>query len=199
MNRIVFNGQEYASREEMPEDVRRAYDQALAMLRQTHSELAGCAGVSGDHTVVNVQHSTSFSFGGAEGEALPPPVRRLVASALGTPVDEVEEPGGSPAPDPMQTTMGMMLAFAAGFVFVFGLVLMFAIGGGRSHLTGRLAVAVAALLLLGWLDGMATRLARRDEPLLGPDSPAYRRFVVWSAAGLATAAVVLLGVAWYLP
>jgi len=31
-------------------------------------------------------------------------------------------------------------------------------------------VAVGALLLLGWLDGMATRLARRREPLLGSDS-----------------------------
>jgi hypothetical protein len=76
---------------------------------------------------------------------------------------------------------------------------MVGIGGGASHLLERLIVAVATLLFLGWLDTMATRLARRHQPLLAPDTPGYRRFVVWSAAGLATAAVVLFGIAWYLP
>jgi hypothetical protein len=95
--------------------------------------------------------------------------------------------------------MGLMLAFGAGFAFVFGIVVMVGIGGGASHLLERLIVAVATLLFLGWLDTMATRLARRHQPLLAPDTPGYRRFVVWSAAGLATAAVVLFGIAWYLP
>jgi hypothetical protein len=198
MTRIVFNGQEYASREAMPDDVRREYEEALAMLQTSFPGMSGPSGVSGDHTVISVQRNTSVSFSGAGSEALPAPVRRLVESALSGGTGRNEHRGGTEEPDPLQTFMGIGLAFMAGFVFVFAIVLLFAIGGGRSQLAGRLSVAVAALLFLGWLDGMATRLARRRESLLGPDSPGYRRFVVWSAAGLATAAVLLLGIAWYL-
>lgn len=197
MTRIIFNGQEYSSREAMPEDVRQAYDAALSMLRSAHPGLADAAG--DDHAVIDVKHQTSFTFGGPGGGTLPPSVGRLVAAALDGPEGHAEVPGGFPTPEPVQTALGMVLAFAAGFVFVFGLVLMVAIGGGREHLPGRLAAAAAALVLLGWIDGMATRVVRRREPLLGPQSPEYRRFIKWSAAALATAAVVLLGVAWYLP
>jgi hypothetical protein len=198
MMRIVFNGQEYASREAMPEDVRRAYDEALTLLQKAHPGISGGAGLGADHTVVDVQRNMSIKFEGLGGEALPGPVRSVVESALGVGIGNAEQGEGTETPDPLQTTMGMLLAFAAGFVFVFGMVLMFAIGGGRSNLAGRLAVAVAALFLLGGLDRMATQVARRRESLLGPDSPGYRRFVVWSSAGLATAAVLLLGTAWYL-
>jgi hypothetical protein len=195
VNRIVFNGEEYASRDAMPEEVRRAYDEALAMLRD--AGIAGRGGPSDDHTVVT--RTTSIKFEGTEREALPEPVRRLVDSALGTGGGGTGDPGVAPGSNPLHTPMGMMLAFLAGFILVFAIGLMFALGGGPSRLPGRLAIAVAALLLLGWLDGMATRLARSRESLLGPDSPGYRRFVVWSAAGLATAAVLLLGLAWYMP
>jgi hypothetical protein len=54
------------------------------------------------------------------------------------------------------------------------------------------------LFLLGWLDTQATSLAKRREPLLGPDSAGYRRFVVWSASGLLLASALLFGLAWFL-
>ena len=91
------------------------------------------------------------------------------------------------------------LAFVAGFTIMFSVGLLFAIGGGRSHLAGRLTVAIAALLFLGWLDTQATRRARRREPILGPNTAGYRRFLVWSAVGLFGSAVLLLGLAWFLP
>jgi hypothetical protein len=200
MNRIVFNGQEYSSRDAMPEDVRRAYDEALATLRDAYPDaVPGAAGVSRDHTVVNVQRKVSFSFNPSDGEALPASVRRLMEPAQGRGPDQTEERGGSEVFHALETSWGMLLAFGAGFVLVFAIALMFTLGGGRSHLLGRLAIAAAALFLLGGLDGMATRLARRRESLLGPDSPGYRRFVVWSSAGFATAAVLLLGLALYMP
>jgi hypothetical protein len=201
MARIVFNGQEYASREAMPGEVRQAYDEALAMLRGAYP---GTADLGANHTVVNVERKTSIKFDGVE--SLPEPVRRVVESALGAAVSGTPDRASSETPDALQTTtgmlettMGVMLAFGAGFAFVFGIVVMFGIGGGRSRLLERLIVAVATMLFLGWLDTMATRLARRRQPLLGPDTPGYRRFVLWSGAGLATAAVLLFGVALYLP
>lgn len=197
MTRIIFNGQEYPSREAMPDDVRRAYDAALGILRDSHPELAEAA--AGDHAVIDMQHRTSFTLGGPGGMSLPPGVGRLVASALHRASGAGDSGDELTADEPVHTAFGMMLAFSAGFVFVLGLMLMVALGGGKGHLSGRLMLAVATLLLLGWIDGMATRMVRRREAPLGPHSPSYRRFIRWSAAALATAAVVLLGVAWYLP
>jgi hypothetical protein len=93
----------------------------------------------------------------------------------------------------------VLLAFAAGFTIIFGVGLMFAIGGGRAHLPGRLAVAVGAIFVLGAIDTQATRLAKRHRPLIAPDPPGYRRYVIASALGLLLAAVLLFGLAWFLP
>jgi hypothetical protein len=109
-------------------------------------------------------------------------------------------------PDPLargaralERFLGLVLAFAAGFVVIFGAGIMLAIGGGRDRLGERLIVAVAALFALGAIDTQAARLADRRRPLLAPDPPGYRRYAVWSALGLALAAALLLGLALLLP
>jgi hypothetical protein len=206
--RIVFNGQEYASPEAMPEDVRKAYFDALAMLRD--SDGSGIPDVfegRGANSVIGIQQS-SITFNGrtlsTEGR-LPQWLHGLAeavaaqAAASAAPQPESADQVAPQSLDAPGATMGVMLAFAAGFVFIFSVGLMFAIGGGREHLRGRLMVAVPALLLLGWLDTMATRVAKRRQSLLGPDTPGYRRYVVLSASGLLLAMVLLLGLAWYLP
>jgi hypothetical protein len=205
--RIIFNGQDYASTEAMPENVRNAYLEALTMLRD--ADVNGIPDVleaGSAHTVIGVQQS-SVTFNGrtltSAGE-LPAWLRRLVHSATGqgsaSSTGEPEPPGTDPdGLDTGQSAIGVLLAFTAGFVLVFSVGSMFAIGGGREHLAGRLAVAIIALLLLGWFDTQATRLARRRQPLLAPYTAGYRRFQVWSSLGLFLAAVLLLGLAWYLP
>jgi hypothetical protein len=207
MARIVFNGQEYGSREAMPEDVRKAYDEVLATLRDADADgIPDVFDAGNARTVIGVEQS-SVTFNGrtltSAGE-LPPWLRRLVHSATVQEgvrsTTEPEPPGTDPEGlDAAQSTLGVLLAFMAGFVLVFSVGLMFAIGGGREHLAGRLTVAIAALVLLGWFDTQATRLARRRQPLLAPDPPGNRRFAVLSSLGLFLAAVLLLGLAWYLP
>lgn len=76
-----------------------------------------------------------------------------------------------------------------------GLFLMTTVGRGREHLAGRLAVAAAAILLLGLVDGHTNRLMNRKRPLNAPDPPAYRRFVVWSTIAFFGPAVLLLAMA----
>jgi len=206
--RIIFNGQEYASIEVMPEDIRNAYVTALSMLRDADDDgIPDVLENSNASTISSVRQSSvtldGQSLGGVAG--LPVWARSLLESTIGqghASSKRQAEPSGSELPEPMdpaQRTMGVMLAFIAGFVLVFSVGLMFALGGGRDHLPGRLAVAVAALLFLGWLDSHGTRLARRRQPLLAPDTAGYRRFAVWSASGLLLAAVLLLGLARYLP
>jgi hypothetical protein len=101
--------------------------------------------------------------------------------------------------NPVRSPFLPMLGFLAGFVLVFGVGLMLALGGGRAHLPGRLTIAIGALVLIGWLDGQATLMMNRRRPLLAPDPPSYRRFVVWSALGFFASAAILLGLAWWLP
>lgn len=93
----------------------------------------------------------------------------------------------------------VLVGSAALVTLIVSIGLMFVIGGGPRHLVGRLVIAVAALVVLGWLDTHASFLAKRHRPLLAPDPPGYRRFVVWSSLGMLAATVLLLGLAWYLP
>jgi hypothetical protein len=206
--RIIFNGQEYPSTEAMPENIRNAYLQALTVLRDADANgIPDVLEAGSAHAVIGVQHS-SVNFNGrtltSAGE-LPAWLRRLVHSATvqeGTSsTSEPEPPGTGPSEglDTAQSTMGVFLAFTAGFVLMFSVGLMFAIGGGRDHLAGRLTVAIAALLLLGWLDTQATRIAKRRQPVLAPYTAGYRRFEVWSSFGLLLASALLLGLAWFLP
>jgi hypothetical protein len=135
----------------MPEDVRKAYDEVLATLRDADADgIPDVLEAGNARTVIGVQQS-SVTFNG-----------RTLTSA------------------------GELPAWLRCLCHV-------CIGGGREHLKGRVAVAIVALLLLGWFDTQATRLARRRQPLLGPDTPGYRRFQLWSGLGLLLTAVLLLG------
>ena len=89
----------------------------------------------------------------------------------------------------------VFLLAAASASVLLGFFLMTTVGRGREHLGGRLAVAVAAVLLLGLIDGHANRLMSRKRPLLAPDPPGYRRFVVWSSIAFFVPAALLLGFA----
>ena len=206
--RIVFNGREYTSVEAMPEDVRKAYLDAMAMMGDAVADsLPDLIQGRVDEAVIRIEQST-VTFDGrtlATTRRLPGWLRGLVGAAAAQAAasarrhPDLPETKPPEAPAVAQTTMGIMLAFAAGFVLIFSVGLMFAVGGGRQHLAGRMTVAFAALLLLGWLDTMATGVAKRRQPVLAPFTPAYRRFVVLSASGLLLAMVLLLGLAWYLP
>jgi hypothetical protein len=208
--RIVFNGREYDSPEAMPEDVRRAYQAMLDQLEDRDKDGIPdvLQGGSTGNTLGVLKTSVTFNGRTLEGvESLPAPMRRLLENVMG------QEKGRSTAhtevhgnePLTLETTsraaervLWVLLSFIAGFVLIFSVGLMFAIGGGQEYLKGRLIVAITALLLLGWLDTQATRLARRREPLLAPYSAGYRRFVVLSSSGLLLATALLFGLAWFL-
>ncbi len=210
---IIFNGREYAGPEAMPADVRKAYQELLDQLQDKDQDgIPDVLKDGGAGNVLGIVQQTSVTYDGRTLDSvpgLPAPMRRLIENAIGQ-VNRGTAPNELPGNEPPLQTMdpagralggmlGVVLAFVAGFTIMFSVGLMFAIGGGRTNLYGRLVVAIAALLILGGLDTQATRLARRRESLLGPDSPGYRRFVVWSAIGLFGSAVLLLGLAWFLP
>jgi hypothetical protein len=211
--RIIFNGQEYDSPEAMPSDVRMAYQVMLDQLQDKDRDgipdvLQG--GSAGKNVLGMLQTSVSLNGRTLEGMRLPAPVRGLIANVIAHGISKgtarAEPHGNEPLVRALDTAsrateglLGVLLAFAAGFVLIFSVGVMFAIGGGPELLKDRLIIATAALLLLGGLDTQATRLARRRQPLLAPDTAGYRRFLVWSSLGLLLAAVLLLSLAWFLP
>ncbi len=211
--RIIFNGQEYDSPEAMPADVQKAYQVMLDQLQDKDKDgipdlLQG--GSAGKNVLGTLQTSVSLNGRTLEGMGLPAPVRGLIENVIahglskGTaraePQDnETHERALDTPSRATEGVLGVLLAFVAGFVLIFSVGLMYAIGGGPELLKGRLIIATATLLLLGWLDTQATRLARRRQPLLAPDTAGYRRFILWSSLGLLLAAVLLLSLAWFLP
>ena len=114
---------------------------------------------------------------------------------MNDPIDE----GLKRASESLERFLIIFLASAAIAVLLLGIFLMLTMGGGKSHLGGRLAIAVAAVLMLGLIDGHATKLANRRRPLLAADPPWYRRFVVISMLSFFGAAALLFGIALFLP
>jgi hypothetical protein len=98
-----------------------------------------------------------------------------------------------------ERVLWLLMTVVVILTLVFSIVIMIDIGGGRSNLADRLVIAVVAIAILGAVDTQATRLAQRRRPLLAPDPPGYRRFVILTSLGLLAAACLLLGLAWYLP
>ena len=57
--RIIFNGQEFASTDVMPEEVRRAYQQALAQFADAdHNGIPDVLERGGPGNVIGIQHSS---------------------------------------------------------------------------------------------------------------------------------------------
>ena len=211
--RIIFNGQEYDSPDAMAPDVRKAYQVMLDQFQDKDKDgipdvLQG--GSAGKNVLGMLQTSVSLNGRTLEGMSLPAPVRGLIANLIADGISKGTSPGESHGNEPLARTLdtasrategvlGVLLAFGAGFVLIFSVGVMFALGGGPELLKERLIVATTALLILGALDTQATRLARRRQPLLAPDTAGYRRFLVWSSLGLLLAAVLLLSLAWFLP
>jgi hypothetical protein len=83
--RIMFNGQEYASAEAMPEDVRKVYQQALAQLADAdHNGIPDVLERGGAGNVIGIQNSSITVNGktyGSVGE-MPALVRFLYEQAM---------------------------------------------------------------------------------------------------------------------
>jgi hypothetical protein len=84
--RIMFNGQEYASAEAMPEDVRKVYQQALAQLADAdHNGIPDVLERGGAGNVIGIQNSSITVNGktyGSVGE-MPALVRFIYDQAMG--------------------------------------------------------------------------------------------------------------------
>ena len=95
----------------------------------------------------------------------------------------------------------IFLGIVAVAVFAGGVFLLVVMSRTSEGMGARLAIAVATVLLLGWIDTQFGWLAERRRPfsMSGPGESAYRRYLARSGVLLLLSALVLLGFALLLP
>ena len=198
--RIIFDGREYASPEDMPEDVLRAYRQALAALPDADGDgipdaLGGQAGGT-LHWSVTVNGRT---YGGSD--EVPTSVRRLCEEeADGASAGRRRVLAGlDEAQAVLEGTMRVLLGGLAGAVFAGAILIMADMDASSRSQGGRVYVALAAVVALGAVDSRFAWLARRRWLLADGGAAEYRRYRVRSLLFLGLATVALLGLAVFLP
>lgn len=216
--RIIFNGQEYPSTDAMPEEVRKSYLQALAQFADNDrngipdvlERRAGGPVIGIEQSSITVNGRTYESV-----EAMPKLVRLLYEHALGLMGAGPAGPGARSTPGHgpvgadlvravsrtgrlLEHMVQVFLAISA-VVILSGAVFIMLQMDGVSHRKERLYVAIAALVLLGTLDSGVERLVKRRAPLSWGTTEIERRYSSVSLLLILAAAVLLIGLAWFLP
>ncbi|HZA56378.1 MAG TPA: hypothetical protein VE616_19195 [Candidatus Udaeobacter sp.] len=236
-NKIIFNGKEYASPEAMPEEVRQAYQQALAHLADADRNgipdilERGAAG-----NVIAIQQS-SITIDGREYKTvgdMPAVVRRLFELAVGQAdanrngiPDALESTlSGLETPSPaavnastlkpphererimtgldqtahaLDTFLRIFLGIIAVATLAGAIFLMLKMDSGSRSQGGRFYVAIVALIVLGAVDSQFRKLVIRRMPFSLTTTAAESRYAMVSLLLMLVSAVVLIGLAWFLP
>jgi len=173
--RIVFDGHEYSGIEEMPDDVRRAFQDKLAQLIQDADHdgvpdvLQGKSiGVEGATIAINghtIEHVND----------LPTPIRWLVSSMLEHAVGEAAALQGSTTPTPelvrmlrsleatgtaLRTRLLTLSAGLAGALVALGIWIMLHMDANSRSQGGNLYTAILVLLAFAWLVNSLVSLIR---------------------------------------
>ncbi len=172
--RIIFNGQEYAGTEAMPEHVRKAYQEAVSALADKDGDGLPDGLQSGAENVVNVHHSTFTLKGlGASSEGTLPPALGWLAGLANrhTRPERAapQEPPGTDgllgALDSTERVLGLALQvvamFVAGGVIVGGAWIIVNMDQGSRSQGGAFYIGLAMVIALGWAVGMIVSALRR--------------------------------------
>ena len=179
--RIVFNGQEYSGPEQMPDDVRKAFQEMLAQL----SLDADHSGVlEGRGNVLGMQQS-SLTINGRPIENLrdlPGPLRWLVGSLLGSLLEHGTHQAATdravPALPPekqrllqtldattnvLGTLLQVVSALLAGGLIVVGIWMILHMDASSRSQGGALYVGIAIVVAVAWLVGIVVNQVRRKR------------------------------------
>jgi hypothetical protein len=101
----------------------------------------------------------------------------------------------------LDRALRILLIGAAVAVFVVAVLILATMDDASRSQGGRVYVTIAAIFILGAIDGAYGRLEYRRRPfwMEGPGEAAYRRYLYWSLGLLLAAAVTLIALAIYLP
>jgi hypothetical protein len=95
--------------------------------------------------------------------------------------------------------MMILLGFFAVAIFAGAILIMVDMDRSSVSQGGRYYLAVAAVVVLGFLDGQFQKILKRQIPFSLTTTPKESRYALISLLLLTAAGVVLIGVAWILP
>jgi hypothetical protein len=173
--RIVFNGHEYSSIEEMPDDVRRAFQDKLAQLTKDADhdgvpDILQRDGIGIEGAAVTINGRAIENIG-----SLPKPLRWLVSSMLQHAVGEAAALQQSTAATPEQARMLRRLdatssvlrtvlltlsAGAAGALVALGIWMMVRLDASSRSQGGNFYIGILVLLAFLWLVTSLVSLVR---------------------------------------
>jgi hypothetical protein len=208
--RILFKGREYPGVENMPADVRQAYEQAMARFADADHNgipdiLEGAAAADSDNVVVIKHSSLTVNGRTVDGVGdLPAPMRRLVEQAMASLGADAAAPGAGPTVTVSGDLAGFLdaflrvfLAMVAAAIVVGAVILMLRLDASLRSQGGRFFVAGAAVVLLALVESRFAWLERRRRGWF--DATASQRYGLRSLLFLLAAVVVLGGLALLLP
>jgi hypothetical protein len=91
------------------------------------------------------------------------------------------------------------LVMIAGFAIGAAVFAMFMVGGGREALPARFVIAIVAMLVVGGVDRMAGRRFYWHRWGSAEGERQWHVYARWSFGFIAIVAILLFGMAWYLP
>jgi hypothetical protein len=245
--KIIFNGKTYTKAEEMPEEIRQAYQQALAQFADADKNgIPDIMEGRATGNVIAIQQS-SITFNGREYKStgeMPAIVRRLFEMAMGqtdanrngipdalefalkgfqTPPTTPEtarpefsamvnsstsnpprerEPimaGLERTANTLDIFLRLLLSIVSVATVAGAIFLMLKMDSGSRSQGGRFYVAIAALVILGAVDSQFRKLVVRRAPFSLGTTEAESRYAMVSLLLMLLSAVLLIGLAWFLP
>jgi hypothetical protein len=182
--RIVFNGQEYSGPEQMPDDVRKAFQEMLAQLSADADHSGVPDGLEGRGNVLGVQQST-LTINGRTIENLrdlPGPLRWLIGSLLGSLLEHGTHQAATdravPALPPekqrlletldattnvLGTLLQVLSVFLAGGLIVVGIWMILHMDASSRSQGGEFYVGLAVLAAVAWLVRIVVNQVRRKR------------------------------------
>jgi hypothetical protein len=173
--RIIFNGQEYAGPEAMPDEVRRAYEAALARLTADSDKNGVPDVLEGAQPATGVpQVSVVVNGRQVDVADLPAPARSLLRYAVGFLAGAAPRADPSPNPtfmrtlDSIQDKLGAVLQIlsvvVAGGVIVVGTWMIRHMDASSRSQGGAVYVGIAMTVAVAWAAGMFVSASRRRKP-----------------------------------
>lgn len=176
--RIVFNGREYTGLDQMPEDVRKAFQDTLAHLNADSDHNGVPDVLEGQGNALSVTQA-SITINGRTIEDvrnLPGPMRWLVSSLLGYTIREATADHAAAVVPPEQATFLKTLdatsrvlktlllalsAFAAAALIVVGIWMIGHMDASSRSQGGAFYVGILVVIAVAWLVGTLVSLVRR--------------------------------------
>jgi hypothetical protein len=187
---ITFNGREYKSTGEMPAIVRRLFEMAMGQTDANHNGIPDALETALGAQVTSSSAGTDrpeSAIATNESTANPSHEREPIMKALGQTANALD------------TFLRILLGIVSVATVGGAIFLMLKMDGGSRSQGGRFYVAIAALVILGAVDSQFRKLVVRRAPFSLGTTEAESRYAMISLLLMLLSAVLLIGLAWYLP